>query len=62
MPREDIVERAWEVSVGGVVWHHVAGDLCKVKQRIIEAALIINIQLAVASLLLDEGRYLQSNS
>jgi len=45
------VERVWEISVGGGVWHHVAGGRFKVKQRMIEAALIINTQLAIASVL-----------
>ena len=55
------MERVWEISVGGGVWHHVAGGRFKVKQRMIETALIINTQLAVASVLWDEGRCLRLN-
>lgn len=61
MPWEDIVERVWEFSGGGGVWHHVAGARFMVKQRMIETALIINIQSAVPSVLWDEERCLLLN-
>ncbi len=61
MPWEAIVGQVWGISVSGGVWHLVADGRFKVKQRMIEAASIINTQSAVASLLLDEGRCLRLN-
>lgn len=61
MPREDIAEQAWEsasTEEHDTMWRVTR---CKVKQRIIKAALTINTQLVVISVLFEVERCLQLN-